>query len=454
MNAKRLLPPAIFISISAITAFGQIPCPAPSPTSVRASLVCILPLTSADLGAAGATAEALQNSLVTPFNAAFATQLTQLPVPTGTVGTVLLKDKNDPYGHSFDNLGPILTDRPETVGKGHLYAGFSYQHFDFDKVDSLNLDKFNIGYTYQQISSSNASDLQTVFRAFTNDISFQLDQYVALVTLGVTQRTDISVVIPFNSVSVRATGKNFVGYLYDSVQNEWITEQFTSSSSQTNTGSASGIGDVTLNFKQMLHGTRDEGTPTAVSVGAAFRFPSGDPLNYLGSGAYGVNAYGIFSYRSSKTRVSPHLKLSYQWNGRSVLVNPSTTTNTNYKLPGGAQYDGGADVKIFRTLTFAADIFGSQFDNTPSYAPETLSLAQTAVIGQSSPAQPPVATLPGVSVSNNTYSTANLSTGFKWQPHAGLLLMGNVSIPINNAGLHSNPVPLFGIAYNFNLFHK
>jgi hypothetical protein len=454
VKAKRFLQSALLAFGLAAAAHGQIACPAASSVAIRESLVCVLPLTSADLGAAGATATALQNSLVTPFNAAFATQLTQLPVPTGTVGTVLLKDKNDPYGHSFDNLGPILTDRPETVGKGHLYAGFSYQHFDFDKIDTLNLSAFNIGYTYQQISSSNSSDLQTVYRAFANDISFQLDQYVALATLGVTQRTDISVVVPFNSVSVTATGKNFVGYLYDSVLNQWITEQFTSTSAQTNTGSASGIGDVTVSFKQMLHGTRNEGTPTAVSVGAAFRFPTGDALDYLGSGAYGVNAYGIFSYRSGKSRVSPHLKLSYQWNSRSVLVNPSTTTKTNYKLPGGAQYDGGADIKLFRTLTFAADLLGSQFDNTPSYNPETLSLTQTAVIGQSSPAAPPVATLPGVSVSNNTYSTANLSTGFKWQPHAGLLLMGNVTIPVNNAGLHSNPVPLFGIAYNFNLLRK
>lgn len=448
VNAKR--PLFALLLISATAAYGQINCPTATTTPQRAPLVCVLPFTSATLGAAGTTAALLQNQLVTPFNAAFATQLTQLPVPTGTVGTVLLKDKNDPYGHPFDNLGPILTDRPETIGKGHVYAGFSYQHFDFDKIDTLDLNTFNIAYSYQQLSSSNASDLQTVYRAFTNVIHFELDQYVALVTVGATQRTDITVVVPFNSVSVKATAKNFYGYLYDAASNQWITETIPNPATP-NTGSASGIGDVTLNVKQMLHGSRDEGTPTAVSVGASFRLPSGDTLNYLGSGAYGANVYGIFSYRSAKYRVSPHLKLSYQWNGASVLVNPSTTTHTDYKLPGGAQYDAGADFRVLRTLTFAADVFGSQYENTPSYTPETLTLAQQNV---ASPTPPPVATLPGVSVASNTYTTGNLSTGFKWQPHAGFLLMANVTIPISNSGLHSNPVPLFGIAYNFNLFRK
>ena len=460
VNAKRFLLLAVLASGLAAAAHGQISCPQPSTTvTTHANLVCILPLTSANLQnvTTGPNAAKFQSSLVTPFNAAFASQLTQLPVPTGTAGTTLLKDKNEQAGYPFYNLGPILTDRPETIGKGHIYGGFSFQHFDFDKIDNQNLSSFNVGYTYQQPSDSDPKDQQIFVIPFTNQVSFQMDQYVALVTLGATQRTDITVIVPFNTISVQASSKAQRFYEYDSSQEQWsATDPDPGKSTQSNSGSASGIGDVTVGFKQMLHGTRDEGTPTAISVGAAFRFPTGDPLNYLGSGAYGVNAYGIFSYRSGKSRISPHLKLSYQWNSRSVLVNPSTTTHTNTRLPGGSQYDGGADVRIFHSLTFAADLFGSQFNNTPTYSlgaldPTTLpSVATTVPTYKSlSVADAKISSFP-----NSTYTTANLSTGFKWQPKGGLLLIGNVMIPVNNSGLHSNPVPLFGIAYNLNMLRN
>ena len=432
MKAKALL---FFVSIACVPtvcAFGQIDC------STSTKLVCQLPITPLDYSVAGQEAEKAAKTKLNPINASFATQLTQLPVPSAAIGVVNLRDKgSDSIGTPYDNLGPILTDRPDTVGKGYLFGGFSYQRFNFNKVDGVKLGSVPVGYSFKPVATS--GDQQTIYGGFNNAISFKLNQYVALLTYGATPTTDVTVIIPFNEVSLDVVASNFQAYIYDSVLNQYSNESYPKGTTVKTAGSASGIGDVTVSVKQMIHGA--EGTRAAISVGAAARIPTGDKLNYLGSGTWGANIYGLFSYRK---RITPHLKLSYQWNGVSDLINPTATPNGSKSLPGGLQYDAGADWRVRHSLTVAADILGNQFANTPSLidGPVTLDPKPTA-------AQTFVPlTLPGVAEANNTYTTANVSAGLKWSPHAGLLLYGNVLLPINNVGLHSDPVPLFGIAYN------
>jgi hypothetical protein len=436
VKAKNTLFFLLLVGATTLSAYGQDLCP----TSSR-NLVCELPITSTNLNPTGNPGQ--QNSekgISSQINASFATQLTQLPIPSAAVGVVFLQEKGNQFGTPYDNLGPILTERPETVGKGYLFGGFSYQHFNFNRIDGLNLDKIAVFYTENQTSATGTP--QTVYGSVDNNISFQLDQYVALLTYGLTRRTDLSVVVPFNTVSLDVAASNFRSYVYDSSTNQYSNESYPASTTVTTTGSSSGIGDVAANFKQMLYGF--EGSKVAVSVGGSVRFPTGDKLNYLGSGAWGANVYGLFAYR---WKVSPHLKLSNQWNGTSALVsefNPSTQTYTNRTLPGGIQYAAGADWRMVRALTVSVDVLGSQFVNTPSLAAGTLTLA---------PAPTPIETsipksLTGVTNLNNTFTTSDLSAGLKWSPHPGLVFYGNVLLSINNVGIRSDPVPLFGISYS------
>ena len=433
MKAKALLLFVSFACAPAICAFGQIDC------TNSNKLVCQLPITPLDFSVAGQAAEQQAKARLNPINASFATQLTQLPVPSAAIGVVNLRDKgSDSIGTPYDNLGPILTDRPDTVGKGYLFGGFSYQRFNFNKVDGVRLGSVPVGYIYIP-PKTDSGDQQTIYGGFNNSISFKLNQYVALLTYGATPTTDVTVIIPFNEVSLDVVASNFQAYIYDSVLNQYSNESYPAGTTVKTAGSASGIGDVTVSVKQMIHGA--EGTRAAISVGAAARIPTGDKLNYLGSGAWGANIYGLFSYRR---KITPHLKLSYQWNGVSDLINPSATPNGSKSLPGGLQYDAGADWRVRHSLTIAADILGNQFVNTPSLVSDIVNLSPPPTTAETFVP----ASLPTVSATNNTYTTANLSAGLKWSPHAGLLLYGNVLLPINNEGLRSDPVPLFGIAYN------
>jgi hypothetical protein len=436
VKAKTLLLFVPFVFGPAICAVGQVNC------TTSNKLVCELPTTSttvaaAAIGAAQAQGNPIIVALSASINSSIGTQLTQLPIPSASVGTVSLQQAGNPFGVPFDNLGPVLTDRPDTVGKKRVFVGFNYQRFNFNALNGIDLGKFPVGYVITQTNATN-TDTQTLYGSESADINFHLDQYVGILTYGLTRTTDVSVVVPFSNVSLAVTTSNFQTYVYDSSANQYSNESPTGQAAKpiTTTGSASGVGDVILTVKQLLLG--QEGRPPAIAVGADFRIPSGDALNYLGSGAFGFNLHGLFEYRA---KLSPHLKLGYQWNTNSQLVDIYTAPNT--VLPGGLQYDAGADYRVVRQLTVAADVLGSQFVNTNSVSPFTQKL--TPVPSAQTGAAP--ASLPSISVAPNTYTTANVSAGLKWHPMKHWIFYGNVLIPINNVGLRSDPVPLGGISF-------
>src|SRR5207302_758110 len=112
----------------------------------------------------------------------------------------------------------------------------------------------------------------------------------------------------------------------------------------TASGSASGIGDVTLRLKGFAKG----GRAGSAAFGLDLRLPTGDAMNLLGTGAAGVQPFAILS--TTVDRVSPHVNVAYQWNGSSVLAgNPSTGESANF--PDQAIYAAGIDVAANRRLT-------------------------------------------------------------------------------------------------------
>jgi hypothetical protein len=436
VKAKALL---LLVSIAfapTVRSFGQVVC------SSSTKLICEFPVSAEVLGVNTIGAPFVNHiqQIAGPINASIAAQLTQLPIPSATVGTVFIQQKGSDVPVSFENLGPILTDRPDTVGKGHIFIGFSYQHFNFNTFDGQKMGALPVGFTISQPSPFNANDQQKFYGAENNNVSFTLDQYVGVLTYGLTRTTDISVIVPVNSVNLSVTSSNFEAYVYDTVSNSYTNESPTNTNIHVS-GSASGVGDVILNFKQLLVG--GERSRAAITAGATFRIPSGDKLNYLGSGAVGGSAYTLLEYR---WRLAPHLKLSYQWNGNSQVMD--LTKSPYLRLPGGLAYAAGADIKVVRSLTLALDFLGNQFVNAPSFVltPQTLTPAPSTTLngGNGVPSTFSVVTTP-----NNTYSTINFSSGLKWSPGRHFVLYGNMTKQVNNVGLKSNVVPLAGIAYNF-----
>lgn len=413
-------------------------------------LVCQVPanaviLSAGTFGTPQAQNAAFQTTL--PINAAVATQLAQLPVPSATVGSVSIRKKAGEPPARWDNLGPILTDRPDTVGRGHLFAGFSYQHFQFNALDGFKLNNqknpFPIAFTYSDpavdpVTGKPTQDPKVHYGRVDNLIDFKLDQYLFILTGGVTQSTDLSIIIPINSVSINVKSSDFQAYDYDINTQTYSLHTISTGNQVTSTGSASGGGDISIGLKQMLVGQNH--TRPAVSAGFTFRFPTGDSFSYLGSGAMGGGVFMLAEYRA---KFAPHMKLAYQWNDKAKVLDIAGGGRAT--LPGGLQYAFGTDYSVSRKLTLNADLLGSQFINTPYFTKTTNTFNPVPGTGTGVPPTYDVITTP-----SNTYTTVNFSGGAKFLPWRSFLLYANALIQLNDVGLKANVSPLFGIAYNFN----
>ncbi len=443
---KRHIPHLLLLAvICSSTAVGQISCTSGPAAS---KLVCEFPVSvglltnDSSLGSGGSTPSAARAATV--FNSAIATQLSQLPLASASAGTVEVYKAGVP--ETFNNLGPILVDRAQVIGKGKIFLGGTASQYVFTDIDGIPLSKLAFGFTSYACSTSvstgtqcpsssggNGNLVSTTYTGEITNLSFRMDQVVGVATIGLSSRVDMSVIVPVERVSLGAATISSVSY----TQN--VGDQFaigpTNNPNTYSVGTASGVGDISFNAKGVLW----SGERAIYSAGLTVRTPTGDDLNLLGSGAWGFNLYSVYSYLA---KVSPHAKIGYQWNTTTELNNPSQSTGGNQSLPGGLQYDFGADWAAVKHLTVAVDALGSQYLNAPTTALQPISVPTSA-----NSANNP--TLNTTVTQNSSYMLSDLSTGIKWNPGRNLVLSANLLTQLINNGLRARPTPLLGVSYKF-----
>ena len=325
---------------------------------------------------------------------------------------------------SSENLGSVLTERGETIGKHKIFLGFTFQRFAFETVDGVKLNNLPIVFQSQDAS---------VFGTADNHLAANIDQYTAVAAFGLTDRIDVSMMLPIERISMSASASNF----WQAPATSGPATQYPDT--QKITGSANGPGDLVVSVKATLW----KGERLRLAGGTEVRFPTGDEFNLLGSGAYGVKPFIVLSRRG---RITPHANLGYQWNGESVLYPSSSGGNLN--LPGSLQYSGGVDVGVVKRLTVVADLLGQHFFDAPRVT------GPDAATSQNVPGLPNALTnlgfaLKTIAVRNEAYDEDALGVGIKVNPAGRLLISANVLIKLNEPGLRARFVPLAGISYKF-----
>ncbi len=452
-------------------------------------------------------------SRLAPLTSDIGRQANLLPLASPSSGVVLSYDPSlKTFVTSTDSLGPILGERAETVGRHRLFIGFSYQLLDFDKIDSVNLrnipavlthtdDKFDNATPANPITCSINTANNLTGCAFVRDliktvnsIDLKVNQYTSYITFGLTNRIDLSIVVPIENVRMALTSQDTIvlgtsGFIVPAVgspdqvnPNQNLTNTngppyffhlfngcpntspasgaagldpsclnhrfpdptFTGSGSSPK-NSASGIGDVVARVKWNAWSAER----MRVAVGLDVRFPSGDALNYLGSGAYGVKPFAVFSYRA---RISPHVLVGYEWNSHSILAGDLTTGSKGY-VPSDFIYIAGADAAVTKWLTGSFDIIGQRFfrGGTESVTSQQF-LAPCTGTCDAAPTPNTVAHDNLSAHSNTSYNITNASMGIKVRPLgkiSKLVLSANVLVRLDNGGLHSKAAPLAGIGYTF-----
>jgi hypothetical protein len=329
-------------------------------------------------------------------DALFVTPLTaSQPVPSPASGFIYTFDSSaGVYVRSSQSFGPILSERADTVGRKKLFIGTTFQRFVFDKLDGLDLHALPGGGQFPGLQF-----LETV------NVNLQLNQFNIFATYGLTDRLDVSLAVPISTVHY---GVAVQGQVFVSSQAPAAPIPFFVSGSHT----ASGLGDVNLQVK----GTVLRKEIGAVAIGSAFRFPTGDEYEALGAGALGVKPFvaGSITYH----RVSPHVDIAYQLNGKSILSGDPITGEKRH-IPDQILYTEGIDYGMARWFTVAFDVLGTEVIHGDRYG------------------------------FRQSYNMTNGSAGFKINPTGKLLIVCNLLFRLNDAGLRTKIAPLVGLSYAF-----
>ena len=371
------------------------------------------------------------------MNIALTSQLAAVPLPSPASGfTYQFDPGTGTFVRSTSSFGPILTERGETIGRGRVAFGFSYQFFSFDHLDDVRLSAVPAVFTHDNFEAGGGrTDVVFTHNAIRADVS----QWNGALTYGVTDRLDLALAVPIVTTHLSlvsnaqifrvGTGVNTAVHYFRSdagVDGRGETHQFFAE------GSASGVGDIVIRAKATVLKERSR----ALAVGVDTRLPTGDEQNLLGAGAAGVRLFGAFS--TGIGRFAPHVNMAYQWNGESVLGGDVESAREE-DLPDQFLWAFGSDFGINDRLSIVLDLLGRRVIDSPQ-----LSTYEFLAAGPSG-----TVTLPDIRFDSHSYWVSGGAIGFKANVAPRLLVTFNLRFHINGGGLSDRIAPLIGMEWGF-----
>ena len=197
-------------------------------------------------------------------------------------------------------------------------------------------------------------------------------------------------------------------------------------------GTATGLGDVIVRAKAALMREGQRGLAGGLDV----RLPTGDERDLLGSGAAGIKPF--LAYSASYRRVSPHVNLAYQWNGKSVLAG-DPETGEKADVPDQLQYAAGVDVGVTEKFSMTLDWLGRRVIDSPRV--RIRPFTATGPFGRE--------TFDDIFFERESFWSSSGAVGFKANLRGRLLVDFNLRFNVGNAGLTDRVTPLIGLEYGF-----
>ena len=381
------------------SARAQVNCSQNSP-----KLACVIP------NALNLTAPSSEN--LGFLNEAVGSQVGALPLASPASGIIYVNDPklNLPVPSS-ETLGPILTQRPETIGRHKFYVAATYQFFRFEDIDNLSLKQLPIVLNLQNGAAVTVTN---------NRLDLSASQFGLYFTYGLTDKVDVSIAIPILDIHER--------FITSGTEYSLSPASVLSFQNQIKSGQASGIGDEVLAAK----GTIWKPSKGAVAVGAELRLPTGDALNFLGSGTVGFKPYISATYGK---RLSPHVNLGYEVNGHTILV--ANSNGGEARLPNRFLYSAGADWGVTKWITVAADVLAQRVFGAERVRVQNQTLTN------------PSLTVQTLAPFSSSYNRTDGSFGVKIKTPQNIVLTGNILVKLDHPGLRARMVPLAGISYTF-----
>lgn len=257
---------------------------------------------------------------------------------------------------------------------------------------------------------------------FTLDLDIEADLYAVSATFGLTDWLDLSVAVPVidleldgtSVASVTPTTGEEVLHFFGGTPENPVLEAKNRASEQT-----TGIGDVAGRLKARLV----ESETWRFGVLGEVRAPTGREEDFLGTGELSARSLLILS--GTFAGFSPHANVGYDFVGGDLSQDE-------------VELAAGFDHRLADWATLAVDVLGSF-----NVGDEKLSFPDPARLEAPFPRTVRLTNIP-----SRRDDVVDGSLGFKFQTGAGLIVVTNVLVPLNNGGLRAGPVPTLGLEYS------
>jgi hypothetical protein len=373
------------------------------------------------------------DQVLTPylFNQAIVSQLSTYPIGSPSGGfTYTFDPALGTYSRSSDTFGASFAERALTIGRGRFNLGANYQHASFSSFEGRDLEGGAIRfYLTHQFTGGQFFEGDLVETAL--DLELKTDTFSLLANYGVTDRFDIGIAIPITNVSLNASIDATVLRLATAAQpGIHVFPGGGSTATFSDSGSATGIGDVLVRGKYHFLPTAGGGLAAAVDL----RLPTGDEENLLGTGTTQAKLYLIGS--SAANRFAPHFNIGYTISGDSSNPFINVTDEFNYV--------GGTEIRASERVTVNVDLIGRQLIDSGRLVDEERTFRFTPQGGQ-----PGQANFTEFALREGNLNLLTAAIGAKFNPVRNLLITANVLFPLTKSGIRSNPVPVIGFDYAF-----
>ena len=394
-----------------------------------AGLVCELNQTVRECAASGSPRSQLRLGTLVPGSEASVEALAQAMALE--VGTAPSGSSSGGFTFTFDpsigtfsrravTFGPAFSERALTIGKGKLTGGFNVLYRSYDKMDDLDINRFDV-FRFQ-------SGTVTV-SSYGFDLQARTTTLAAFADYGVLNNLDVGVLVPYVRTSITGASRLY-GASQEELQRVLID------------ASTSGLGDIAIFAKYRFWSVKRESAASGEVQGGlaadlTVRVPSGNADDLVGLGVTRTLVALIGS--TTAGRLSPHVNVGYEIWSAGIDI-PRDFQGSSVTAKDQLQYSGGFEYDMAPKLSLMVDVVGRYQRGAGGVGYQQF--AFPANIAHVDSAVALVAVPSGV-------NTMLLAPGAKWNIFRSALLTMNVLVPLTRTGLRARATPVVGIEWGF-----
>ena len=323
-------------------------------------------------------------------------------------------------------LGPIFAERAQTLGRGRVNAGVNVSRLRFDEIRGVGVEDLQFTFIHDNVGDTTLLGDRTVendLLVLSLNLDIEAETYAFYATFGLTDWLDLSVAVPI--VDIEIQGKSTAVVQPSTFESDSALHFFAGTprdpvlqQNKTETGGATGIGDIAARVK--VHVARSENWDLGIL--GEVRAPTGREEDFLGTGD--INAKGLFIASARLGDFGPHANIGFEYRGSSIDQNE-------------VEIIAGFDQGLADWATLAVDLLAAFKVGDKQIAfpePVTFDLPFRRTVRRTN--------IPDI-----RDDVIDGSMGFKFRTGAGLVIITNVLVPLNDGGLRSSPIPTLGVEY-------